>query len=78
MVHTVNAGTSARKTARLALSAICPGARRTFAAGLAMFVVASAACGLAPGIGSLIAARLVQGTAAAVLVPSSLALLGAA
>lgn len=54
------------------------GARRAFAAGLALFVAASAACGLAPGPGSLVAARLLQGAAAAVLVPSSLALLGAA
>jgi DHA2 family methylenomycin A resistance protein-like MFS transporter len=54
------------------------GAHRIFRAGLAVFVVASAACGLAPGTGSLVAARLVQGAAAAILVPSSLALLGAA
>lgn len=54
------------------------GARRIFAAGLGVFVVASAACGLAPGTAWLLAARLVQGAAAAVLVPSSLALLGAA
>jgi DHA2 family methylenomycin A resistance protein-like MFS transporter len=54
------------------------GAHRIFCAGLVLFVVSSAACGVAPGTGSLIAARLVQGAAAAVLVPASLALLGAA
>jgi DHA2 family methylenomycin A resistance protein-like MFS transporter len=54
------------------------GAHRMFCAGLGLFVAASAACGLAPGAGSLVAARLVQGAAAAVLVPSSLALLRAA
>jgi DHA2 family methylenomycin A resistance protein-like MFS transporter len=54
------------------------GAHRVFLAGLGLFVVASAACGLAPGAGALVAARLVQGAAAAVLVPCSLALLGAA
>jgi DHA2 family methylenomycin A resistance protein-like MFS transporter len=54
------------------------GAHRIFRAGLGLFVAASAACGLAPGAGSLVAARLIQGAAAAILVPSSLALLGAA
>ncbi|WP_037914227.1 MFS transporter [Actinacidiphila yeochonensis] len=51
------------------------GARRTFAVGLAVFVAASAACGLAPNLGVLVAARLVQGGGAAVIVPSSLALI---
>src|ERR1700722_10672740 len=37
------------------------GARRAFGAGMAVFVVASAACGVAPNLGVLIAARLVQG-----------------
>jgi MFS transporter, DHA2 family, methylenomycin A resistance protein len=54
------------------------GARRAFAAGLALFVVASAACGLAPTLGALVAARFVQGSAAAVLMPSSMALIGQA
>lgn len=53
------------------------GAHRVFCWGLASFVAASAACGLAPGMPVLIGARLVQGLAAAVLVPSSLALLQA-
>ncbi len=50
------------------------GANRTYAVGLAIFTLASAACGLAPGLGLLIMARLVQGSAAAVMLPSSLAL----
>jgi EmrB/QacA subfamily drug resistance transporter len=54
------------------------GARRAFAAGLGVFVVASAACGLAPGLGTLVLARLVQGGAAAVMMPASLALIGQA
>jgi EmrB/QacA subfamily drug resistance transporter len=52
------------------------GARRAFGAGLALFVLASAGCGLAPGLGSLVAARFVQGAAAAVMMPSSMALVG--
>src|SRR3954447_22491064 len=51
------------------------GARRVFVAGFAVFTAASAACGLAPGLGVLIAARSVQGLGAAVLVPCSLILL---
>jgi MFS transporter, DHA2 family, methylenomycin A resistance protein len=54
------------------------GARRAFGAGVAGFVLASAACGLAPGLGVLVAARLVQGAAAAVMMPSSMALIGQA
>jgi len=52
------------------------GARRAFSAGIGLFVLASAACGLAPAISALIAARVVQGAAAAVIMPSSMALLG--
>jgi MFS transporter, DHA2 family, methylenomycin A resistance protein len=51
------------------------GGRRVFTAGLAGFGAASAACGLAPSLGVLVAARAVQGAGAAVLVPSSLLLL---
>ncbi|MFN2533964.1 MAG: MFS transporter, partial [Pseudonocardiaceae bacterium] len=54
------------------------GARRAFAAGMVAFVVASAACGLAPSLATLIVARLVQGAAAAVMMPSSMALIGQA
>ena len=51
------------------------GARRTFASGLSAFVAASAACGLAPVLGVLVAARFAQGAAAAVMMPSSMALI---
>jgi EmrB/QacA subfamily drug resistance transporter len=54
------------------------GRRRLFAAGLALFVAASAACALAPDIGTLIAARAVQGAGAAAIMPMALALLSAA
>jgi EmrB/QacA subfamily drug resistance transporter len=54
------------------------GARRTFGAGIGLFVAGSAACGLAPAIGALVAARLMQGAAAAVIMPSSMALIGQA
>jgi EmrB/QacA subfamily drug resistance transporter len=54
------------------------GARRAFAAGMALFVVASAACGLAPSLGVLIIARFIQGSAAAVMMPATMALLGQA
>ncbi|MBO0821965.1 MAG: MFS transporter, partial [Nocardiopsaceae bacterium] len=50
------------------------GARRVFGWGLAGFAVASAACGLAPSLPVLIAARVVQACAGAVMLPSSLAL----
>ena len=53
------------------------GRRRVFLAGLAVFTLASLACGLAPTIGWLIGARLVQGVGAAALVPGSLALIDA-
>jgi EmrB/QacA subfamily drug resistance transporter len=54
------------------------GRRRLFAAGLALFVTASVACALAPDAGLLIAARAVQGAAAAFVAPLSLSLLSAA
>ncbi|GAB3578174.1 hypothetical protein GCM10027445_44980 [Amycolatopsis endophytica] len=54
------------------------GRRRVFLAGLALFTVASLACALAPGIGWLVAARIVQGAAASVLIPGGLSLLAQA
>jgi EmrB/QacA subfamily drug resistance transporter len=51
------------------------GRRRMFLAGLGAFVAASAACGLAPSVPALVAARAVQAAAGAVLVPTSLGLL---
>lgn len=50
------------------------GARRVFGWGLAVFAVASAACGLAPSLPVLIGARVAQACAGAVVLPSSLAL----
>jgi EmrB/QacA subfamily drug resistance transporter len=54
------------------------GRRRMFAAGLALFVAASAACALAGSIGTLIAARAVQGAGAALVMPLAMALLSTA
>jgi MFS transporter, DHA2 family, methylenomycin A resistance protein len=51
------------------------GAKRLFIFGFALFTASSAACGLAPSLGLLIAARTIQGVGAAILVPCSLALL---
>jgi DHA2 family methylenomycin A resistance protein-like MFS transporter len=51
------------------------GVRRGFVVGLAVFVVASAACALANSVSSLIAARVAQGVGAAWLMACSLALI---
>ena len=53
------------------------GRRRIFAIGVIWFLVASVCCGLAPSVGTLIAARAVQGVGGALLVPGSLAILQA-
>jgi EmrB/QacA subfamily drug resistance transporter len=53
------------------------GRRRIFLLGLAVFTVASIACGLAPNIAALIVSRAIQGLGAALLTPASLAMLGA-
>jgi len=53
------------------------GSRRVFLTGLATFTAASAGCALAPALGVLVVIRLIQGMAAAMLVPTSLALLQA-
>jgi EmrB/QacA subfamily drug resistance transporter len=54
------------------------GRRRILAMGIGLFAVASAGCALAPTIGWLIAFRVLQGAGAALVVPTALALLGAA
>nr|WP_196455385.1 MFS transporter [Planomonospora sp. ID82291] len=53
------------------------GRRRMFAAGLAVFTVASAACALSPTIAALVAARALQGAGAAMVLPLSLTLISA-
>lgn len=54
------------------------GRRAVFMAGAALFTAASGACAMAPSVPVLIAARAMQGLGAALLVPGSLALIGAA
>jgi EmrB/QacA subfamily drug resistance transporter len=54
------------------------GRRRMFAAGLALFTVASAACAVSWDIDVLIAARVVQGAGAALVMTLALALVSAA
>lgn len=54
------------------------GRRRILVVGLALFALASAACVAATGAELLIAGRAVQGLAAAMLTPASLAILGSA
>jgi EmrB/QacA subfamily drug resistance transporter len=49
--------------------------RRLFLAGLALFTVASGCCALAPTLGALIAARVIQAVGAAILIPTGMALL---
>lgn len=51
------------------------GRRRALVAGLAVFTGGSLLCGLAPGVGWLVAARMVQAIGAGVMVPASLSLL---
>lgn len=54
------------------------GRRRLFLLGIALFAFASALCALAPSLTLLLAGRAVQGIASAMLMPNSLALIGAA
>ncbi|WP_055587496.1 MFS transporter [Peterkaempfera griseoplana] len=54
------------------------GHRRGFLLGLGVFTAASALCAVAPGVGWLVAARMLQAAGAAALMPTSLALLLAA
>ncbi|WP_327248751.1 MFS transporter [Streptomyces sp. NBC_01320] len=50
------------------------GRRRVFIAGMVLRVVASLACGLAPSIQALVAARAVQGVSAAIIAPAALSM----
>ena len=54
------------------------GRKRIFSAGLMLFVIASCACALAPDAHWLIAARIVQGVGAALVMPVGMALLSVA
>lgn len=54
------------------------GRRPVLATGLFVMLVGSLLCAVAPSIGALIAARVLQGVGAAMVVPSSLALLNGA
>ena len=53
------------------------GRKRIFLIGTIAFAICSLFCGLAPSIGTLIAARSAQGVAAALLTPASLAIISA-
>ncbi|KAF0864356.1 MFS transporter [Pseudomonas sp. LD120] len=52
------------------------GRRRLLLGGIALFTLASLLCGLAPGLGWLLAARALQGLGAAVTLPLSMAMVG--
>src|SRR6201994_884578 len=54
------------------------GRRRMFVVGLALFTASSAAAALAPSVGWLVAARALQGTGGALVLPLTLTLLSAA
>jgi EmrB/QacA subfamily drug resistance transporter len=53
------------------------GRRRMFLVGVSLFLVASLACAAGPALSVILTARAVQGIGAALLMPNSLALLGA-
>lgn len=54
------------------------GHRRMFLTGSGVFTTAAIVCGLAPNVGLLVTARVVQGAGAAILVPASLSVVIAA
>jgi EmrB/QacA subfamily drug resistance transporter len=53
------------------------GRRKVFMSGIALFSLASLACGLSPSIQWLIAMRIVQGLGGALMIPGSLAIISA-
>src|SRR3954462_10284576 len=54
------------------------GRRRMYTVGLGVFTLASAAAALSPSVGALVAARVVQGAGAAIVMPLTLTLISAA
>src|SRR5213078_1093702 len=52
--------------------------RKVFSLGLALFTLASLVCGVAGSAEMLVAARLLQGAAAAILMPNVLSIIGVA
>ena len=54
------------------------GRRRMLMAGLVLFTASSAACGVAPNVATLIAARAIQGMGAALIMPVAMALVSGA
>jgi EmrB/QacA subfamily drug resistance transporter len=77
---TVNAYTLAYAAGIITAAAVGDrfGRRRIFCIGLALFSLASAACALAPSVGLLIGARIIQGIGAAIIMPLSLTILTSA
>jgi EmrB/QacA subfamily drug resistance transporter len=73
----LNAYTLAMAAFQLTAGALADrlGRRRSFLAGVLVFAAASLACALAPTAGALIAARVVQGLAGAVMFATTLALI---
>lgn len=51
------------------------GAKKSLGLGIALFLLASTACALAPNTGALVSARFGQGAAAAAMLPASMALI---
>jgi EmrB/QacA subfamily drug resistance transporter len=56
----------------------CLGRRRMLVTGVAVFILGSVTCALATRLNALILARILQGLAAALMIPNSLAILGGA
>src|SRR5882762_4106592 len=51
------------------------GRRKVYMTGIFIFILGSAACGFAPGVGVLIICRVIQGIGGALMIPGSLSLI---